>query len=554
MNLNKNQRLAVENNDKFLCVIAGPGTGKTLTITAKIIHLLRQGVSPEEISALTFTQKAAIEMRDRVIRHIDKKDDLPFIGTFHLLCLKLLRNFLPEGQRNFQICTRPKQREIIKSFGEKNPDTLIDKISKIKNQIALSDDKAYSVYERYENLKANLNLLDFDDLLIKIFQMLEKGDIPPLFTHIIVDEFQDINKLQYEITKRLLKNDGYLSVFGDPDQAIYSFRGSEVELFLNLPKDFHNLNLLNLSINYRSQANIIHASNKFITTNTKRFSKKIEPVKPPTYPITLIEVEDEHEEAWRIVNEIKKRLGATDFSELYKNKEETIYSYSSFAVLTRTNKQMRLIREHLVNDGIPVKSIKLDADDWIDSFIKNFTEIIAEPQNSRRLRESLPLIDFLTCSGVFQNLSEYEAFLIRNIAKNYKKGTLIEQIRAFLDELSGLTSFDLFPEKLNAVSLLTMHSSKGLEFPIVIIAGFDEGIIPYSLSSNMDLEEERRLFYVAMTRAIDELILIHANNRFINGRKLSLRVSPFLKEIPEDYIAKEEVRQRKGRPLQKGLF
>ncbi len=554
MNLNKNQKLAVESSDKYLCVLAGPGTGKTLTITAKIIHLLKKGLEPEEIAALTFTQKAALEMRERVLKHLERKEDSPFIGTFHLLCIRLLREFLPEKEKHFQLCTKTKQKDIIHSLGEKNADRIIEKISKFKNRGLSLDDKTYSIYEKYEARKKELNLLDFDDLLIKTLEMLKEREIPQFFSHIIVDEFQDINKIQYEIIKRLLKEKGSLSVFGDPDQAIYSFRGSEIDLFLNLPTDFKNLTLLNLSLNYRSQANIVAASNKFITANTKRFSKRIEPTKPSTTPLVLIEVGDEYEEAKIILKEIKKRLGATDFTELYSNKEETPYSYSSFAILARTNKQLKIIKEQLIKEGIPIKTIKKDADTWIESFIKNFSSFLSNQTISKKLVTYIPLYEFLESSGIFESLHEYEAQVIRNIALSYKKGTIIEQIQAFLDELHGMTSFDLFPETLNAVSLLTLHSTKGLEFPIVFIAGFEEGLIPYTLSSEWDIEEERRLFYVGMTRAMDELILLHANSRFIHGERVSLPVSSFLKEIPEEYLETKKIRPKKDGPSQKELF
>lgn len=554
MNLNKNQKLAVESSDKYLCVLAGPGTGKTLTITAKIIHLLKKGLEPKEIAALTFTQKAALEMRERVLKHLERKEDLPFIGTFHLLCIRLLREFLPEEEKHFQICTKTKQKEIIHSLGEKNATKIIEKISKYKNRGLSLDDKVYSIYEKYETRKKESNLLDFDDLLIKTLNMLKQGDFPQLFSHIIVDEFQDINKIQYEIIKMLLKEEGSLSVFGDPDQAIYSFRGSEIDLFLNLPMDFQNLALLNLSLNYRSQANIITASNKFITGNTKRFSKRIEPTKASTSPVVLIEVGDEYEETRIILKEIKKRLGATDFTELYSNKEETHHSYSSFAILARTNIQLKIIKEQLIKEGIPVKTIKKDADTWIDRFIKDFSSFLSKQTISKKLVKSIPLYDFLKLSGIFESLHEYESQIIRNIALSYKKGTIIEQIQAFLDELHGMTSFDLFPEALNAVSLLTLHSAKGLEFPIVFIAGVEEGLIPYTLSSEWDIEEERRLFYVGMTRAMDELILLHARSRFINGKRISLPISSFLREIPEEYLEIKKIRPKKDGFSQKDLF
>ncbi|WP_353686398.1 ATP-dependent helicase [Thermodesulfovibrio sp. 3462-1] len=552
MNLNRNQKIAAETNDKICCVLAGPGTGKTLTITAKIINLLQQGINPQEIAALTFTQKAAIEMKQRVINSLRQKENTPFIGTFHLLCLKLLKEFLPDKQKHFQLCTRTKQKEIISDLYGKNADKAIEKITKFKNTGVPLDEKILPVYEKYEEKKRQLNLLDFDDLLLKTLELINKKEIPALFSYIIVDEFQDINKIQYELIIGLLKQDGCLAVFGDPDQAIYSFRGSEIELFLKLPSDFPDLTLINLSLNYRSQKNIIEASNKFITANTKRFSKRIEATREIKSPLILFEVEDEYEEAKTIVKEIKSRLGATDFTELYKNKEETSYSFSSFAVLTRTNNQLKIIKDFLKKEGIPVKTIKKDADHWISSIIRKLTE--AMTNSSEKLFTNMPLKDFLESSGSYEDLSDIEIFMLSNIARAYKNGKLIEQIQAFIDEISALTPIDLFPENLNAVSLLTLHSSKGLEFPIVFIAGFDEGLIPYTMAPDIDIEEERRLFYVGMTRAMDDLILIHSRQRVINGKKIPLSVSSFLKDIPAEYIQIKKVRADRTGPMQKGLF
>ncbi|MGC9044982.1 MAG: ATP-dependent helicase [Thermodesulfovibrio sp.] len=552
MNLNRNQKIAAETNDKICCVLAGPGTGKTLTITAKIINLLQQGINPQEIAALTFTQKAAIEMKQRVINSLRQKENTPFIGTFHLLCLKLLKEFLPDKQKHFQLCTRTKQKEIISDLYGKNADKAIEKITKFKNTGVPLDEKILPVYEKYEEKKRQLNLLDFDDLLLKTLELINKKEIPALFSYIIVDEFQDINKIQYELIIGLLKQDGCLAVFGDPDQAIYSFRGSEIELFLKLPSDFPDLTLINLSLNYRSQKNIIEASNKFITANTKRFSKRIEATREIKSPLILFEVEDEYEEAKTIVKEIKSRLGATDFTELYKNKEETSYSFSSFAVLTRTNNQLKIIKDFLKKEGIPVKTIKKDADHWISSIIRKLTE--AMTNSSEKLFTNMPLKDFLESSGSYEDLSDIEISMLSNIARAYKNGKLIEQIQAFIDEISALTPIDLFPENLNAVSLLTLHSSKGLEFPIVFIAGFDEGLIPYTMAPDTDIEEERRLFYVGMTRAMDDLILIHSRQRVINGKKIPLSVSSFLKDIPAEYIQIKKVRADRTGVMQKGLF
>lgn len=554
MNLNKNQKIVAATKDRYLCVLAGPGTGKTLTITAKITNLLKEGINPEEVAGLTFTQKAAIEMRNRVINALNKKESIPFIGTFHLLSLRLLREFISDMGKNFQLCTRVKQKEIVSTLSSKNPDKVIEKITKFKNIGVPLDEKTQEIYERYEKKKEELNLLDFDDLLLKTLQLINNKKIPSIFSYIIVDEFQDINKIQYEIIKGVLKKEGSLIVFGDPDQAIYSFRGSEIDLFLNLPKDFKDLTLVNLSLNYRSQANIVLASNSFIKANTKRFSKKIEPIKEKSHPITLIEVEDEYEEAKIILKEIKSRLGALNFTETYSKKEDTQYSFASFAVLARTNNQLKTIKDFLVNEGIPVKIMQRETETFTSSIIKKLTKLLSKGTMSHKLFAEIPLLNFLEFYKIFEDFSDIESFILKNIAKTYEKGKLIEQIQGFIDEVIGVTPFDLFPENLNAVSLLTLHGSKGLEFSIVFIAGFDDGIIPHTLLSDFDIEEERRLFYVGMTRAMDELIIIHSKNRFINGRRVSFSVSSFLKEIPEEYIKMKKICSKKYGVKQKGLF
>ncbi|HHW20661.1 ATP-dependent helicase [Thermodesulfovibrio thiophilus] len=555
MNLNRYQKLAVESNAKFLCVLAGPGTGKTHTITAKIIHLLNNGVNAQDIAVLTFTQKSAIEMRQRVLNAIVAGNQMPLIGTFHLLCLKLLREFLPEKRKYFQLCTESKQREIISSLTSRKPENIIETISKFKNKRVPLDENIKPIYEKYEEKKQEMNLFDFDDLLLNTLEMLEKGVMVPLFSNIIVDEFQDINKIQYEIVKMLLKEEGCISIFGDPDQAIYSFRGSEVDLFLNLPKDFEDLTLLNLPVNYRSQANIIFASNKFITANTKRFSKKIEPLKNPTNPITIIEVNNEYEEAKTIVQEIRYRLGAVDFTELYENKEESSYSFSSFAVLARTNNQLELIKQSLDEAGIPVKTVQRDRSSLFKEFVHNLSDCLSDEQNVKKLLKEGNLWRYLEVSGFLESLSEHEISIVRALSNLPHKFTILDQMRYLIDELVGLTSYDLFPEKLNAVSLLTLHTSKGLEFPVVFITGFEEGLIPYTLASDLDMEEERRLFYVGMTRAMDELIITYAKSRFIKGKKLCQGVSSFLKQLPEEYIIKyEKVRPRKDELKQQSLF
>lgn len=552
MELNSNQKLAVDLIDKSCCVLAGPGTGKTYTITAKIINLLNSKISPTEIAALTFTQKAATEMRQRVRSSIKDKDMIPFIGTFHLLCIKLLRDFLPD--KRFQICTRQTQKEILRSLGDKTPDKTAEKISRFKNGLIALDEQSHSVYLLYEKEKEKLNLFDFDDLLLETLKLLKQGVIPPLFSYIIVDEFQDTNRIQYEITKGLLKEGGHLCIFGDPDQAIYSFRGSEVDLFLNLPNDFNDLILINLGLNYRCQANIVSASNAFITFNTKRFSKKIEAVKDKTYPIYVIETSDEYEEARVVLNEIKKRVGITDFTELYQNKEESSYSFSSFAVLARTNSQLEIIKESLLKAGIPIKTLPKEEDSRIKDLIDNLLKIIYEDKVKIDLFREVSLLSLLKNYGFFEKLNDTEAYIVENIIKIYEKGILIERIKAVVDELMLLTSYDLFPETLNAVSLLTLHGAKGLEFPVVFIIGCEEGIIPYTFAKDVDIEEERRLFYVGMTRAMDELILTYAKSRFLQGRKISLSMSSFIEQIPKEYLYFKKVRSRESEPKQKGLF
>ena len=214
-----------------------------------------------------------------------------------------------------------------------------------------------------------------------------------------------------------------------------------------------------------------------------------------------------------------------------------------------------MIKQSLDEAGIPVKTVQRDRSSLFKEFVHNLSDCLSDEQNVKKLLKEGNLWRYLEVSGFLESLSEHEISIVRALSNLPHKFTILDQMRYLIDELVGLTSYDLFPEKLNAVSLLTLHTSKGLEFPVVFITGFEEGLIPYTLASDLDMEEERRLFYVGMTRAMDELIITYAKSRFIKGKKLCQGVSSFLKQLPEEYIIKyEKVRPRKDELKQQSLF
>ncbi len=615
--LNEEQKIAATHRDGPLLVIAGPGTGKTLTIVARIVYLLEKGISPEKIVAITFTNKAAEEIRQRVYAYCSTDSEALFIGTFHKFGLHILR----EHFNRFPVIASEKEVfEILSDIaGKERALKLRHRFSYFKNTLIPLEPEFHEIYKDYEKTLTERGLMDIDDILLHTVKLLEDNSSSvqsrPDFDHIIVDEYQDINLLQYRLLKLVLGKKQNIFAVGDADQCIYSFRGSDSRFFLTFQGDFPSSTVVKLTRSYRSNATIFRAATSVIEKNKNRISITLVPDRTGGNKVRVISLHNDREEAEYIAREIKVRTGATYHGELFKNPEsEQTRLFSDFAILIRTHCLASSIRKALEQEGIPVKVVaerRLSEFpstktllDYLEAIIradedalmriinipprgigpKTMSEIksLSKEKNLNTLEvlekffakkkqikgfidsyNRITLARDKTFSNVCReivksfNLTEYfpkEKPILEHmlsLSNAYDNLSIFEALRRFKEEIFCEHEFDLIDREANFVPILTIHASKGLEFPVVFIAGAEEGIIPFR---DADIEEERRLFYVAMTRAKEELIITHARQRFFHGTVHTQRVSPFLSfenELKEERVIKEPTRKR---PVQKGLF
>ncbi len=518
--LNEIQEKAVKTADGPLLVVAGPGTGKTLTIVRRIAYLIHQGVPPEEILAVTFTNRAAREMRERASAVIGSDAAKVFIGTFHLLGLKILKD---NRSDDFIIYTRDEQVDILRTLMKspvKKAKQAVEQISRLKNFLHVADGEIQEAYEAYQAALAQQNAVDFDDLISIPVGLLQKNEIARTyqdrFQYIIVDEYQDINPAQYRLLKLIATGTGNVCAVGDADQAIYAFRGADIENFLNFERDFSGAAWITLSENYRSSSIIVSAADSLIKHNQKRIDKEFAPTRDKGPLITVISAPDERAEGFAIIREIEEHMGGTSHHYLRHARSgqdfsERPFRFSDFAVIFRTTAQAAALEDAFSVSGIPYQMIGR--------------------RSSKQAKEIEETVRYL------QSLVPY------------KGAGSADTTNA--QETKLLTAADFFDPQADAVALMTMHLAKGLEFSVVFITGCEDGLIPCTIMRDRaDIEEERRLFYVGMTRAKDELYLTRARNRFLYGKKLVQSPSPFLCEIPENYVRARIVPDRTAR--QKG--
>ncbi len=556
-NLNPAQQEAVEHPDGPLLIAAGAGSGKTKTLTGRLARLIERGVAPENIVAITFTNKAAKEMAERV-----NVQPAPFIGTFHSLCARILKKEARHADRtpNFTIFDADDSLSLVKKVmkaldiaKEKyNPVSLQGKISKIKSELLAPDEfdkTATLVFQKYEGELVKNNAFDFDDLIektVRIFQenprILEKYQ--GQFRHILVDEYQDINTAQYLFIKLLAERHRNLSVVGDDQQAIYSFRGADFRNFLNFERDWPSAKIVKLEQNYRSTGNIITAASAVIQNNKLQTPKSLWTENPPGTPVRVVKAADPEQEAAFVAGRI------------YETKPK------SAAIIYRTNAQSRAIEQSLIAADIPYRifgglkfyerkeikdvlaglRIANNPKDGVSAerLSKNFDKKTAARLVSEmaRLGQNLGILELI---NFFIVNSDYLQYLEKNY-KNYpeRMENVNELIRfagefktldEFLERVALLQSADqpakreAFADSRPAVNLMSIHLAKGLEFDNVFVVGASEGLLPHQMSygSLDELEEERRLMYVAMTRAKKELSL-----------SFSGTPSRFLYEIPPE--------------------
>lgn len=622
--LNKEQQEAVITTEGPLLVIAGAGSGKTKVLTTRIAHLIKNiGVDPSNILAITFTNKAAKEMKERVVNLLGPIAYQIQISTFHSFGLSVVRdNYELLGyKKEFTILDSDDSLLIVKRILKDmnldskiyNPRAIRNRISSAKNEMILPDElerfsacdfdeKVVEVYRKYQEKLESNNSLDFDDLLLKPIELFNDhievlNEYQERFKYILIDEYQDTNEVQYTLTKLLSKKNKNICVVGDESQSIYAFRGSNYRNILNFEKDYKNAKIILLEQNYRSTKTILNAANDVIKNNKQRKEKNLWTDNEIGDKIIYHKSLDEKEESSYVTGQI---------NELIKSGA----SLNDIVVLYRTNAQSRNIEEAMLRESIPYKVIgsfyfynRKEIKDLI-AYLKliynndddvSLTRIINSPKRGigaktleqlnikasvlgtslynvidsgkelkfKELIESLKqqsevlslteLVDVvLEKSGLKAELEseaslEAEARLenleeFKSITKNFEERNGIISLSDFLSEISLVADIEEHKDRDNVITLMTIHSAKGLEFKYVFVIGMEEGIFPHSRSLNNEdeLEEERRLCYVAITRAKKKLWLVSAKRRVLYGLDNMNPTSRFIKEIGDDYIEKEE--------------
>lgn len=625
--LNDKQREAASQIDGSILILAGAGSGKTRTITYRIAHMIENvGISPYSILAVTFTNKAAKEMRERVEELVGDVAKACTISTFHSFGMRLLRMYGKEVgyNSNFTIYDTDDQKRIVKAIlkgqnlsinGVKLTERdLVSMISKIKEQIKTLDEysvmnkQIVEVYDKYNRALLESNAMDFSDILLNTYKLLQKSEIlekvQNKYKYIMIDEYQDTNNLQYKIIDLIARKSSNLCVVGDENQSIYGFRGANILNILNFENNYNNAKIIKLEENYRSTTTILDAANELIKNNKSSKDKKLWTQNGKGDLIKVLACDNARDEVSRII-------------EIIKENHQNGIAYRDMTILYRTNAQSRLFEEGFLRYNIPHKvfggvsfysraeikdiiaylSIIINPQDEL-----NLQRIINVPkrkvgekgiekiityarENNLNLLEALSHIkeiSGLTVVGKEKILEMYDiikelkdlsytetaSYIVQTlidkikyidyIKENYSdaetrienidefKNSILElenvvgelRLNEYLENVSLISATDDLEEKSDYVKLMTIHNSKGLEFPIVFLVGFENEIFPGSraMFEEKEMEEERRLCYVALTRAEKKLYLSHATIRFVYGQDRLSTPSVFLKEIPEKLL------------------
>jgi len=589
--LNPPQQEAVTHGEGPLLILAGAGSGKTRALTYRVAYLIKdQKIEPENILLVTFTNKAANEMKERVRKLVGITP--PFAGTFHSFCARILRI---DGKHvgippNYLIYDEADQLDTIKLALEKldisskyfRPASVLTTISQAKNElISATEYPQYArghfqktvaqIYLAYQQLLKEYEALDFDDLLFKAVRLFQKeksvlGKYQNRFRYILVDEYQDTNRAQYILTKLLAQKWRSLCVVGDASQAIYGWRGADYRNLSHLKNDFPDLKIINLEQNYRSTQKILDAAHKVISHNTTHPILKLWTKKEGGEKISLYEAKSELDEAVFVVNKIIEH-------RLKQNSP-----YSDFAVLYRTNAQSRVLEEAFLHAGIPyilVGGVRFYERKEIKDCLA-YLRVLANPKDlvsykrieklgKGRLKKflefskkfdpkkykTIKILDKVLKTTGYLDLynPEDEKDLVRleNIKELRSVATEFPKLTQFLENVA-LVEQEHLPEhpikdkkRKKAVNLMTAHAAKGLEFPVVFMVGMEEGLFPHSRSmmEKDELEEERRLCYVGITRAKEKLYLVYARRRLYFGQRASNPISRFIADIPENLLETE---------------
>ena len=631
--LNKEQQQAVQHTEGPLLILAGAGSGKTKVLTVRIAHLLAQGVNPYEILAITFTNKAAKEMKSRVEGLVGDVANRIWLSTFHSFCAKFLRfeldNFLGYNS-SFTIYDTSDSQAVIKAaLKALNLDdkyypvgAMIGAISDAKNKLLFASDfrkqardfyqqKVADVYEYYERELRKNNALDFDDLLLVAVKLLQSNEAvldkySKRFRYVMIDEYQDTNHAQYLLAKLLASHWKNIAVVGDADQSIYAWRGADIQNILDFEKDYPNCTSIKLEQNYRSTKIILDAANAVIENNEGRPKKNLWTDKTEGAKIQHFTAQSEHEEAAFIGDTIAKKHDIHGVP------------YGDMAILYRTNAQSRVLEEALIKRALPYtmvggtkfydrKEIK-DVLAYLRVLYNPFDDlsllrIINVPKRSIGATTVAKLQDYARANGtsLFMTLTQLhlvdtikgktkekleefgiliftlvaemedktvldilESILDRtgylaqleestdpqdqaraenigellSVAKDFQDTNPTGTVEDFLEQVALVNDVDSFEQEESKVTLMTLHAAKGLEFPVVFLGGLEEGLFPHSrtLMNPEEIEEERRLAYVGITRAEKELYISNATTRTVFGRTSSYLPSRFIDEIPEELV------------------
>ena len=631
--LNDSQKAAVEAVDTPVLIFAGAGSGKTRVLTYKISYLIKENiVKPEEILAVTFTNKAAGVMKQRVSDLLKGNVQNIYIGTFHSICAKILRNEIRHlgFTKNYAIYDASDQISLIKVIMAENnltknnvmPKTVRNKISSYKSQLInpkaalkfannIQDKIIVDIYKSYNSSLKENNAVDFDDLLnfpLEIFNNHPRilGKYQKLWKYILVDEYQDTNKAQFLLVKMLAEKHRNICVVGDDDQSIYAWRGADIRNILDFEKDFPECETFTLENNYRSTNQILQAAQSVVRNNLDRVDKDLLSVNGEGDLIGVIETHDEMEEADAVINALQKEI---------KMKKRT---FNDFSILYRTNSQSRALEDSFRRNAIPYKIIGgtrfyerkevkdvlgylrliVNKDDTISlrrvinfpprgiglktvdkCYIqsvkdnKKLFEVLNNPEPMKiRGKQGDSLLAFYKLINKYNqllsnlNASELARALVEevgilkffkdqdNLEDNERYDNVLELLNSideymdrvpgasisdFLEEVSLLTDIDEWNHDENYVTMMTVHASKGLEFPVVFLTGLEDGLFPLSIALNEKdiMEEERRLFYVALTRSQEMAYLLYATDRRRSGSDSWGGIaSRFIKEIPEEFM------------------
>ncbi len=545
--LDPDQREAVFKEARHILVAAAPGSGKTRVLTSRFARIISAGVSPSAILAVTFTNRAAFEMRSRVTAMTGWDASFFNIGTFHGFCLKFLKRTRP----GFILCGRERQLRLLRDLGIRSPESALSRISALKNLPGLDaspDDLETAAL--YRKGLDEINALDLDDLILETIKTLESGPaVNPAhfdFSHIMVDEYQDINLHQGRLIKLLAGKGASLFCIGDPDQAIYAFRGANIGSFVDFAKDHAGAHLISLGKNYRSGGIIVSASRAVIENNVLRIKNEISPARDGG-EIEIVECDDERQEAEFIVREIESLMGGFSSLTVSSGGHTGQFRISDFAVLFRTNRQASALTEAFGRSSVPFHVVGPTGPDFLD-FIEHL--------KTRSPGTDIKLNEFIKAEGEGLDKDLLDTFI--RAAEVYGSRTARESLQDFLEEMLLTEPSDNCDIIADKASLLTLHAAKGLEFGVVFIAGVEEGLIPFRLKDgSCYVEEERRLFYVGMTRAKEKLYLLSSHKRRTWGEALECKASPFLEEIPESLLSRRvlsENKKAKRKAEQKGLF